>query len=54
VPGIAILATAHGVTETTEALVTMRVNMETTNGPWQNTIRSRVLLFPAHAKENKQ
>jgi hypothetical protein len=50
VPGAVVYVTAKGVAERKEADVVLRVRMETKNGPWQNTIRSHVLLFPAEAQ----
>jgi len=57
VPGVSLLITAKGVTEPKETIVTVRVRMDTTQGPWQNTVRARVLMFPATkpaAKEHRQ
>ena len=52
VPGVIIYVTAKGVTEKKESEITLRVRMQTTNGPWQNTIRSRMLMYPVPAEDS--
>jgi len=46
-PGAYFCLTAKAVTEKKEGNVTVRVKTDTTRGPWQVTLRSHVLVFPA-------
>jgi hypothetical protein len=51
VSGTVVYVSAKNVKEPKDQVVTIRVRMETTNGPWQSTIRTRILIFPAPAGE---
>jgi hypothetical protein len=46
VPGGRVMLTATGVDERKEANLVFRVSYQTRTGPWQQTIRFRVLMFP--------
>jgi len=47
VPGGRIMVTAKSVDERREAMLVFRVSYQTKTGPWQQTIRFRMLMFPA-------
>ena len=53
VAGGEIFVTAKGVTEPKNRVVTLRVRMDTKNGPWQNTVRVQIFVFPALEKDNE-
>ena len=46
VPGVKVMVTASRVTEQKEATLIYRVRYQTKNGPWQNTGRFHMLMFP--------
>lgn len=46
VPGGRVMLTATGVDERKEAMLVFRVSYQTKTGPWQQTIRFRILMFP--------
>ena len=41
------MVTAKSVDERREAMLVFRVSYQTKTGPWQQTIRFRMLMFPA-------
>jgi hypothetical protein len=47
VPGGKVMVTANGVDERKEAMLVFRVRYQTKNGPWQQTGRYRIFMFPA-------
>ena len=47
VPGVKVMVTAKGVDERKEAMLVFRVSYQTRSGPWQQTARFRMLMFPA-------
>jgi hypothetical protein len=51
VPGLKITLTAAGVTESKEVPLTWRVRYNTKNGPWQQTGKFRILMFPKPARD---
>ena len=46
VPGGKVMVTASDVAERKEAMLIFRVSYKTRSGPWQQTIRFRMLIFP--------
>jgi len=49
VPGVKVLVTAANVTEKKEVPLTFRVRYKTKNGPWQQTGKFKILMFPKPA-----
>jgi hypothetical protein len=49
VAGAGVFVTAASVSEPKDVVITVRVRMATKNGPWQNTLRSHMLIYPAAA-----
>src|SRR5262249_15755813 len=46
VPGVKVMVTAKGVNERREATLIFRVSYQTRTGPWQETLRFPMLMFP--------
>jgi len=51
VPGGKIMVVATGVDKPKDANLVFRVSYQTKTGPWQQTVRFRMLMFPATPTE---
>jgi hypothetical protein len=50
VPGVVISATAKGITERKEAIITFRVNMNTKGGSASQSASYRAMMFPGQQR----